>query len=175
MKNKDYMFEQVFILTQDDEGDSIVFNTYEDLMDAYNITNSELIKLLEDYESPWGEGIIHEGYMLKRKSSSKGRSSRSKKPQESMDKVLMFRTSYDGYRWEDHEELFTSLPKLVGFVEAFLMDQSPIPDEEIKTVCERLLDVGYAQWVNPEDKNDKYYVHVQSKELDKLYLVYNLL
>ena len=171
MNNKDYTLEEVLILTEDEEGDSIVFNTYKEFRDAYNISDAELDKMIEDFEAPWGGGTIYKGYMLKRKSPSKGKSGRpTTKAQESMDSVLRFRTSCDGDHWQDHSELFTSKPKLVGYVEAFLLHETRIPDEDIKALCERLLQEGYAKWVNPDDKKDKYYILVQSEELDKLYL-----
>ena len=167
MINEDYTFDAVFILTEDDKGESIVFNTYEEFQEAYNISNAKLNKILDGEEdTPWGDGYIIKGYMLKRRSSSKGKS----KPQESRERVLKFRTSYDGDHWENYDELFTSMPKLVGYVEAFLIAQALIPEEDVKAVCERLLQDGYAKWVNPNDKKDKYYIHVQSEELDKLFL-----
>ena len=167
MINEDFTFDAVFILTEDEKGDSIVFNTYEEFKEAYNLSNAELNKILEGLEgTPWGSGDIINGYMLKRRSSSKG----GNKPKESRESVLKFRTSYDGDHWEYYDELFTSMPKLVDYVEAFIIAQALIPEEDVKAICERLLQDGYAKWVNPNDKKDKFYIHVQSEELDKLFL-----
>ena len=149
-----------------DYPDYYVFTSLKAIKEYFNLTASELATWREEGECPDREELSSiddcEVVSLVEKKTTKEKTE--------LNEIYSFRTSYDGDHWERCVGgYFSSMDKLIQYVEALLIDKGFMSDEDINNACQTLKKDLYTKWVNPEDKKDKYYVKVETTELDNPY------
>ena len=150
-----------------DYPNEFAFTSLKALKEYFHLTASELAIWREEGECPDREELdrIRDCEIVSsvEKKTTKDRTE--------LKEIYSFRVSPDGDHWGEHcvGGYFSSLDKLIQYVEALLIDEGFMSDEDIKIACRNLKKDLYTKWVNPEDKKDKYYIKVDKTGLDNQY------